>query len=374
MEARERLSTVHARIEGGVAWLALEDMRDLATSLARVRSTLLSTRTAIEAYLLAQTEPPVENSQRMIHIIMNLERLHTAIEAERRLEMALALIQSPLTQAGPEAVALQIRAKFSKLATLVNLGYLSVGDYHSICVERDALLEALEPIMKDHQHAVHELAVTMAPRVLSMNESIKHLEHLPGNVPTVQDAVVGGPQMHYLAACRKIPWAGNLSEQDAKEAVKHLEIADLDDGLKAFRSTDPQLDSLREHPEYRARFNKKVETDLLTIQPFTGYAKILRETGLITAQLLADAEVQFLKCLGVPLPVAHRMLDVARLALAIDAKNLHNWQVPITSYLEETNRLKLEPALEKVSVALEKELHGLASQPSDEELARLWES
>jgi hypothetical protein len=267
--------------------------------------------------------------------------------------------------------ALQLRARYSLVATMVNLGYLGYGTYRDIRREYNGLWAQAEEFSAIDARLL-ELMRTMRPRVALLGKSVAQLAQLTDQKYPDLSPVVGGPYLHYLAACAAVPGPGRERNAEWVDiAVRHLGVADLDAQLKGNHPSDPQFARLRQKAKYRAKYATKIESDILAIEPFATWATVLRTAGLVGSAQIADAAPRDLQMLGISPPQAQWLITAAQLAESVRGrKKVRAWYVPITGFLLKRGICALGPSAQHLEGDLMKELAKLTSHPKS--LATLW--
>ncbi|MGV8907410.1 MAG: hypothetical protein ACOH1Y_00365 [Propionicimonas sp.] len=359
---------------GEVTTFTARAMTGLRGTLDELRSYLVVPRAIEEIFDSEDLEPATGSVGAQLGALK--DQLTRVGNLNTRLANANRVLPTPSRVADAKEAGLLLRAQYSLIATYINLAYLGHGTFAEVHDAWASLSEELTVVLHDPGHRAHELAVTMRPRVDVAGQSIMKLTALDSAFADVQ-ATGGGPQMHYAAACALIQWGpgsgskGKILDSVARIAVRHLKIADLNPHLKAFRSKDPQLVALRTRTAYLDAFGEKVEDDLLAIEPFLTYARLLRSLGLNNAESIARTSPGYLVSLGMPAGVAARMIRASDLAVAVAGRGLKEWQVPITDFLQQQNIWRVGPDVVPVFEELTKALQALASRPERAKLEAL---
>lgn len=272
---------------------------------------------------------------------------------------------------------LRLRASFNLVVTRVNLAYLvdPEGRTKAITAAKNAQrdLRALFEELESSPAGKSELAGllgTMKPRMIALAWSVHALDPTQEEPETHTSSGSGGPAAHYDQACQLMTLDG-VAVDEVDLAIRLLTLADTNPELAAWRTQDPQLKTLRDTEKYKSAFGAPVPTDLLTIQPFASFEKLLRPVGLTTPSAIVAAGGDLERTLGPAAPVAKRMRQIAQLCLALERRRLGAWQVPLAELLEAKNVLILRPRPRLLKEAMEC-VDGFKDRPTEVELRNVF--
>ena len=235
------------------------------------------------------------------------------------------MLQEFLDQEPAAETALQLRAGYSLVATMVNHRALGENDPPG----DDATLDALKSVRNACEKVVrHDESYALAKSVLAAVNALAASIETDTDPP--ESKITWTPTDYYNAACTwASPRAGQNGPRDVEKAVGAVDAGrkrPLARAVVIYR----QLNQLRDTDAFRDAFGPKPQKDILTIAPFAVYAEKLRAGGFGSPEAMAQASLGELEAVGAPAMLTQRVKDLAATASTIPGP-LAAWRARLCS-------------------------------------------